>query len=1123
MVVALAVGLFAAVFARTLVAYLRRRDPVQRDVVIVFAAVAMLFVLSVVRAWVEHPPRLVTDVALAALFGQPFFTLRLVGRVRRLPGWLYPVAVAGWVGTVGALVVVRPPLPRPLVWAVVGVFCVGELTAAGYFGAQAVRRAGAARVRLAYAAAATALLGVSLLIAAAGPAGSRAARPVALVSAVGYLLAFTPPAWLRRRWSVQASAALTRQLLAAPFDEAPRTTWQRFAGAVRPLIGADAAVVLLPTSTGRVGVAAAAGVAASPSVVAGVDELDRLLAVRGTIDVQAKAPAVALAASVARQCGARFVTAVALPLPAGRGGLVLLNQHRSLFGDDDVLLFGEFGVQAGSLAERGAVLAERRELAAIVQSSHDAIMGKTLDGVITSWNAGAERLYGYRAAAVIGRHADLLVPPDQRAHEALTLRRIANGERVEQYDTERIRVDGSVVTVARTVSPITDPTGHIVGVASVSRDVSERQRAEVKFRGLLEAAPDAIVGVNRHGRIELVNAQAERLFGYARDELLGQPVEMLVPEYARGLHPGHRRRYSAQPQPRPMGAGMQLAGRRKDGSQFPAEISLSAIQTEDGVLVSAAIRDVSERTRAEVKVRGLLEAAPDAIVGVTPDGAITLVNAQAERLFGYHRDELLGQPIEILVPDRVRQQHPAHRSGYFAHPQPRPMGAGMQLAARRKDGTEFPAEISLSALDTEDGPVVSAAIRDVTERLEVQAERERLKTAAERERLEAQLHQSQRLESLGQLAGGVAHDFNNLLAVMLNYTTFIAEEITNAAAQDGERWRQVCHDIAQVQRAGERATELTHQLLAFGRREVVRPQVLNLNTVVAEIDTLLRRTLGEHIQLHTTLTPDLWPVLADPGQLEQVLVNLAVNARDAMSDGGTLSIDTTNLTIDGTTSAHPSLPAGRHVKLRVADTGTGMPPEIAERVFEPFFTTKPKGEGSGLGLATVYGIITQAGGHAQIRSSPGAGTAFTALLPATDRQPHSITQPTRRHRGHGGETILVVEDEPALREVTRRILTRNGYHVLTAGNGPEALKTAEHTTEQIHLLLTDVIMPHMLGKELATTIRDLRPNIRVLYMSGYAQPVLASQGTLDPGVTLVEKPFSEPTLLDKIRDTLDTP
>jgi signal transduction histidine kinase len=451
------------------------------------------------------------------------------------------------------------------------------------------------------------------------------------------------------------------------------------------------------------------------------------------------------------------------------------------------------------------------------------------------------------------------------------------------------------------------------------------------------------------------------------------------------------------------------------------------------------------------------------------------------------------------------------------------MGAGMQLAARRKDGTEFPAEISLSALDTEDGTVVSASIRDVTDRLEVQAERERLKAAAERERLEAQLHQSQRLESLGQLAGGVAHDFNNLLAVMLNYTTFVAEQTARAAADGNEDWQAASSDLNQVLRAGERATELTHQLLAFGRREVVRPQVLNLNTVVTEVEQLLRRTLGEHITLHAGLAWDLWPVLADPGQIEQVLVNLAVNARDAMPDGGTLSIATTNRTLTSD-MVHPGLQPGRYVELLIADTGTGIPPEIAERVFEPFFTTKAKGAGSGLGLATVYGIITQAGGHADIRSALGAGTTFTAQLPATDQTQATATAdapPATHQISHGGETVLVVEDEEALREVTRRILTRNGYQVLTADSGPEALKIAEHATQHIDLLLTDVIMPRMLGKELATNIAALLPAVRVLYMSGYAQPVLASQGTLDPGVILVEKPFSEAVLLQRVREVLD--
>jgi two-component system, cell cycle sensor histidine kinase and response regulator CckA len=764
---------------------------------------------------------------------------------------------------------------------------------------------------------------------------------------------------------------------------------------------------------------------------------------------------------------------------------------------------------------------------------------------------------------------------------------------------------------------------------------------------LLEAAPDAIVLVSADGRIVLVNAQVERLFGYRREELLGQPVEILVPDAARAAHPLHRHRYLTDPRPRPMGHGMALAARRRDGSEFPAEISLSALDTEDGRLVAAAVRDVSERrqaveaqarlasivessydaiigrtldgtitswnaaaeriygyTAAEVvgqhfltltppdvhdeerkimermahgervaryrsrrvrkggkvinvsisispvidatgtivgvasvsrdlseqelaqaKFQGLLEAAPDAIVGVDAHGRIVLANAQAERLFGYSREELIGQKVEVLVPDDVRDRHHLLRDRYFADPRPRQLGAGAQLRARRSDGTEFPADISLSALETEDGLIVSASIRDVTDRLEAQAERERLKAQAERERLEAQLHQSQRLESLGQLAGGVAHDFNNLLAVILNYSAFVEEELQTAVdAGDGERWSAACRDVAQIQRAARRAIGLTHQLLTFGRREVVRPRVLNLNDVVSDVQSLLHRTLGEHVTLDVSLQPDLCAIRADPGQLEQVLMNLAVNARYAMPSGGTLAIETASVLLDEEDAARqPGLHPGWHVRLRVSDTGVGMPPEVQMHAFEPFFTTKPKGEGTGLGLATVYGIITQAGGRVQIYSEPGLGTTITVLIPATDDVPQADEPLPRAPRARGGETVLVVEDEDAMREVTQRILERNGYQVLTAGRGEEALGLVGARDGALDLLLTDVVMPQMLGKEVAERIRALRPSTRVLYMSGYARPVLAEQGTLDPTVALISKPFSEDALLQAVREVLDTP
>jgi two-component system, cell cycle sensor histidine kinase and response regulator CckA len=762
----------------------------------------------------------------------------------------------------------------------------------------------------------------------------------------------------------------------------------------------------------------------------------------------------------------------------------------------------------------------------LLEAAPDAIVAVDVEGRIVLVNAQTERLFGYRRDDLVGQPVEILVPD--------AVRRIHPGHRGRYVSDPRPRpmgagmelagrrADGSEFPAEISLSAIDTEDGLLLTAAI--RDVTDRKRAEAKFRGLLEAAPDAIVGVGADGLIALANTQAERLFGYPRDELVGQPVELLVPDSVRAAHPTHRARYFGDPQQRPMGAGMQLAARRKDGTEFPAEISLSALDTEDGLLVSAAIRDVTDRKRAEAKFRGLLESAPDAIVGVGADGLITLANAQAERLFGYPRAELVGQPVEMLVPHGVRAAHPRHRARYFGDPQRRPMGAGMQLAARRKDGTEFPAEISLSALDTEDGLLVSAAIRDVTDRIEAQAERERLKAQAERERLEGQLHQSQRLESLGQLAGGVAHDFNNLLGAILNYAAFIEEELTAAAVRDGpSRWQAARQDIEQIRRAGERATNLTHQLLAFGRRDIVQPQVLLLNDVVAGIEPMLRRTLGEHVELTTALAADLWPIFADPGQLEQVLVNLAVNARDAMPGGGSLTIDTANIDVDDDYAAsRHGLKTGRHARLRVSDTGAGMPKDVLDRVFEPFFTTKPKGEGTGLGLATVYGIITQADGHAQLYSEPGIGTTFTALLPVTDRTPsHPQTPPSAAGRSGGGQTVLVVEDEQAMREVTRRILTRNGYHVITATTGADAVELAARLERDIHLLITDVIMPQMLGKEVADRIGATRPGIRTLFMSGYAHPVLASQGTLDPGVTLIEKPFTEPALLAKINEVLD--
>ena len=330
-------------------------------------------------------------------------------------------------------------------------------------------------------------------------------------------------------------------------------------------------------------------------------------------------------------------------------------------------------------------------------------------------------------------------------------------------------------------------------------------------------------------------------------------------------------------------------------------------------------------------------------------------------------------------------------------------------------------------------------------------------------------------------------------------------------------------DIQEIERAAERASGLTHQLLAFARRDVIQPRALNLNDVIERVEQLLVRTLGEHVELSTDLAAGLDPVLADPGQIEQILINLAINARDAMPAGGTLIVTTASTTIDADHAAsRVGLGPGRYVSLKVSDTGTGMPQEVIDRAFDPFFTTKPKGEGTGLGLATVYGIVTQVGGYVQIYSEPGLGTTFTILLPETSQPAEEHAQGAQTAQGGTGETVLVVEDEAAMREVTRRILARNGYQVITAVNGIDAIQVAASYPGDIDVLLTDVIMPQMLGKEAAERIRARYPAVKVLFMSGYTQGVLDTQGVLEAGVNLIEKPFAEASLLAKLREVLST-
>jgi PAS domain S-box-containing protein len=500
-----------------------------------------------------------------------------------------------------------------------------------------------------------------------------------------------------------------------------------------------------------------------------------------------------------------------------------------------------------------------------------------------------------------------------------------------------------------------------------------------------------------------------------------------------------------------------------------------------------------------------LEFVPDAIVGVGRDGKIVLVNGQAEKLFGYPRAELIGQILEILVPSRFHKSHPELRRDYFVEPRTRPMGLGIELFGRCKDGTEFPVEISISSLELEGETIATAAIRDISDRAE--SEREKV--------LQQQLDRARRLESVGQLAGGIAHDFNNILGVIMNYAEFVGDEL-----DPGSRAHQ---DVEEIRRAAERAAALTRQLLIFSRREVVKPELLDLRELFADLENLLRRALGERVELEVHFAKDLRTVEADPSQIEQVLVNLAVNARDAMPEGGRLLIEAENVELDDEyTYMHPDTEAGHYIRLKVSDTGVGMDKETIERVFEPFYTTKS--EGTGLGMATVYGIVAAAGGRVDLYSEPEMGTTVKIHFPTTAKDAAEIDpHPETDSVGHG-EVVLVVEDEPDVKRMAERILTNGGYSVIGTSQGADALELCRPGRQRIDLLLTDVIMPEMLGTELVEKVRAMRADLPVLYMSGYSHEVLAHEAlTEDCASAFIEKPFSALELQSTVRKLLDSP
>jgi two-component system, cell cycle sensor histidine kinase and response regulator CckA len=731
--------------------------------------------------------------------------------------------------------------------------------------------------------------------------------------------------------------------------------------------------------------------------------------------------------------------------------------------------------------------------------------------VFTGANQSADRILGVNNSQFVGRTiADAF--PALAATDVPAMYRRTAAEGVP-YDADQVDYDEQGIRGAFEVHALQTAPNR---VAVFFRDITERKRAEQDLRRerdlvarITEGSPVGIMVLDRDGRITFANDQAARILGVMKAQITQRHFD--APTWRISHYDGSPFPEDALPFRRVMATRRPVfnvghAIERPDGQRVLLSINGTPLIDAGGEVegVVTTIEDVTSRVELEALVRqsgeqnrALVEGARDLIFAVSPDGTLATLNPAFETITGFSRGEWIGRPFADMLHEDDAQRGMAFIRGVLREDP----GLTVQLRIRTARGDYRIGELRTSELRQGDEAVGALGIvRDITDRIS----------------LEEQFRQAQKMESIGRLAGGVAHDFNNLLTIMLGFASQAKEGLPE---RDPAR-----ADLEEVESACTRAAALTRQLLAFARRQVTQPNALNLNDVTLSMDKMLRRLIGEDVELVTVLGDGLWTVWADQGQIQQVLVNLAVNARDAMPTGGTLTIETLNVTFEAEFAARRAgMAEGDHVMLAVSDTGHGIPADILDHVFEPFFTTKPTGEGTGLGLATCYGIVKQAGGSIWVFSEPGGGASFKIYLPRIHAAADAIPARVVAFTPTGHERILLVEDDSKVRTIAARALRGFGYRVTEAAHGEEALRLFADHVDEIDLLITDVVMPQMGGRELAERMVAARPDLKVLYTSGYTQSGIVHHGVLDHGVAFLPKPYDPSALARTVRATLDDP